>query len=200
MEEYMEKDKKIIYADHPEYANIQNKQAQVNEFIPKLESVNKWVIDEYREFYKRVQWISAGAISLSVPLLTSKELKTATIGSYQEFHFTNLLLLALAWTFFIFAFLLSLYRNKFHPEYLHSHTLCGWQKVNMEMEEVRSKIFQEDKTLKDSAEEIRIIEEKQRKKTDTIWNRLTFFSVMSQFFLISGIVSFAVFGIATLFL
>jgi hypothetical protein len=193
-----------INADNPEYLNIINKDKEISNFVPKLEMVNKWVIDELKEFFQRIQWISAGAISLSVPLLINQNIKKIKIFSYKNIIFDNYFVLSLSWISFILSFFFALYRNKLHPEYIHYFHLADWQRLNEEKLELSVKALNNKKNIDEKNQILKIkddihkFNEKTLKKKNCLWMILIIFEFLSQLFLIIGVLFFVIFGIITL--
>lgn len=193
-----------VDSDNKEYFNIINKDKEIGDFAQKLETLNKWVIDESKDFFLRLQWISTGAIALSVPLLSNQRISSHTIFSYKDFQFTNLLALAISWTCFILAFLFALYRNKIHPEYIHFVHMSDWQKLHEEKLEIIVKALKDQNSneygefvrKKNRVEEIK---NESLFKSKIMWTLIRGFAFISQIFLILGILLFVIFGISTLF-
>lgn len=193
-----------IDTTNPEYFNVRNKDQEIAKFAPKLEMLNKWVIDEQKEFFGKVQWLSAGAISLSVPLLINQNIITVIIFSSKNFIFTNLLALSFSWGSFILAFLFALYRNKIHPEYLHRTHMADWQKLHEEKLEIIVQALQNQNTpehseLVEKKNQVSKIKNESLFWKNFLWKIVRGLGIASQAFLILGILLFVVFGISTLF-
>lgn len=188
---------------NPEYFNLINKEKEISNFTPKLEMLNKWVIDEQGEFFKRIQWLSAGAISLSVPLLINQNINKVTIFIYKNFQLTNLFVLSFSWISFVLSFLLALYRNKIHSEYIHRTHMFDWQKLHEDKVEIVVQALKNQNTnyheFIKKKNQVSKIKNKSLFWKFFLWKILKCLGWASQIFLILGILLFVVFGISTLY-
>ena len=193
----------IIEQNSADYLKVKNKDDEISRFSSKIEMLNKWVIDEYKDFYVRVQWITAGAISLSVPLLVNQKINLRHVLSVHNLQITNLSFLSLSWVALVLSFTLALYRNKLHPEYMHNTHLADWQKLHEEKLEIIVSILKDQNT-----DECREFLDKKSQVSKIVlgsifWSKLLWkltqsLGIVSQILMILGILSFVVFGLTTL--
>ncbi len=188
----------------PGYFDVQNKDKEIVAYSSKLEMLNKWVIDEYKDFYTRIQWITAGAISLSVPLLTNQRLENRQIFTFTLFNLTNFSFLSLSWISFVLSFISALYRNKVHPEYIHKTHLADWQKLHEEKLQIivntlSNQNTEEYREFVGKRNSVKNIYNDSVLWSKILWKANRFLGVLSQVFMTIGILFFVVFGITTLF-